>query len=347
MTILPYNHGKRGSKSKSSTVLPVLLGIVGFAAWAISESNSSIWTFSAGPHDSGVSNAQRSLLAKAVGDVTLTSDEAPSQKFIVVSQQQGYGTSFIASLLDKHPNIRFGNEELFHKLHKRPLAEAYENESLDEYMAQIELSMELLEHLTGDNVDDPMTHVGFEVMYDQGIMTFDGDLFRELNKRDVKVIHYVRKNKLLQYVSKELYHKDNTEDSAADDQSTEQSGEDAPETQTHTVNGNRENILNFIVERAGENSYIDDLLFAECGEDNYHTVYYEDLRNDSQGEMNRMFDFLGVNHEEIEGDLPKELDDKHIKEYFNEDDRDYVEKAIKEAGYKSMLDADVPHFLGW
>ncbi|KAL7465827.1 hypothetical protein ACHAXS_006138 [Conticribra weissflogii] len=346
MTIPPFTHGKRGSKSTSSTILAVL-GIAGLTALAIFESNSSIGAYYAGPHDSGYSNSKRSLLAKAVGDVPLTSDEDPVHKFIVVSQQQGYGTSFIAALLDKHTNIRFGNEELFHKVRKRPLAEAYENESLDEYMAQIELSMELLEHLTGDNVDDPLTHVGFEVMYDEGIMTVNADLFRELKKRDVKVIHFVRKNKLLQYVSKELYHKDDTDDTSAEDKSTEQLDNDAPQPQTHTVHGNREKILNFIVERAGENSYVDDLLFGEYGEENYHTIYYEDLRNDSEGEMNRMFDFLGVKHEEIEGELSKEVEDKPIREYFNEDDRDYVEKAIREAGYESMLDADVPHFLGW
>ncbi|KAL7464787.1 hypothetical protein ACHAXS_005120 [Conticribra weissflogii] len=332
------NHGRRATKSASVSLLSVL-GVLALSAWACLEFTSSINAYIQNDRDDGLS--RRSLSESVVGEAVVTSDadesaentteasaaavaeDEPLQHFIVVSQQRS-GTRLLTSLLDKHSSIRCGHDDLFLRLHYGPLHKLIEEGTVDEYMDQIHLSMELLPRLLGDNEDKELTNVGFAIMYHQGVTAFHTNLFHELKADGVKIIHLVRKNKLLQYVTNDSNYNSNG-----------------------TVNGDVDKVLDFVLVNNGETIYVDDLIFAEYGEDGFHTVYYEDLANNEEEEMNRIFDYLGVAHEEVESEFVETHGGRRAREYFAEADRGKVKDAISESEYKFMLEPDLPGYPGW
>mmetsp|Transcript_25510 Transcript_25510/g.53435 ORF Transcript_25510/g.53435 Transcript_25510/m.53435 type:complete len:355 (+) Transcript_25510:44-1108(+) len=330
------NQGRRAGKSSNFSLLAVI-GVIAISAWAYLESTSSINTYIRSDDEAGLS---RRSLSEAVGENTsLTSDAdaspkeptqdedaaevEPLQKFIIVSQQRS-GTRLLTSLLDKHSSIRCGHDDLFLRLHHGPLHKLIEEGTVDEYMDQVHLSMEILPRLLGDNVDGELTDVGFAIMYHQGVTAFHANLFHALKEEGVKIIHLVRKNKLMQYVTMDSHYNSNG-----------------------TVSGDVDKVLDFLLVTNGETIYVDDLIFAEYGEDGFHTVYYEDLANNEEKEMNRIFDYLNVAHEVVESEFVETHGGKKAREYFAEDDREKVEEAIKESEYEFMLEPDLPGYPGW
>ncbi|KAL7467877.1 hypothetical protein ACHAXS_010246 [Conticribra weissflogii] len=336
-----------GSKPKSSSLFTIL-GVIALATWALLESNSSIVLYETN-NESRDANLHHDpalrALSEAIGNVTLASD-IPLQKFLVISQQRS-GTRFIASLVDKHSHIRCGHEELFLRVHKIPLERLIEKGNLDDYMEQVLLSLTLLSRLKGENVDDNLSHVGFEVMYDQGVRAFRGDLMDRLKKENFKIIHLIRKNKLLQYISKDSNDKDR-------DNPVEESHEAHPTDESTVsslqkikVDGNVTKMLTYFDMQADENLDVDDLLLAEFGENGYHKVFYEDLNNDNQGEMDRIFDYLGVERQSVKSEFAKIHEGKRGRDYFQEADRNNVEKAIRNSSYAFTLEPDLPGYPGW
>jgi len=335
-----------GSKPKSYHLLAIL-GVVAIATWALLETNSFIVLYGTN-NDPSVSNQRHSALralSEAIGNVTLASDN-PLRKFLVISQQRS-GTRFIASLIDKHSHIRCGHEDLFLRIHKQPLKRLIEKGDLNEYMDQIHLSLELLSHLKGENVDDNLSHVGFEVMYSQGVTAFHFDLMDRLKKENFKIIHLIRKNKLLQYISKDSNDRDrenpveNKHEAHPTDESTVSS------LQEIKVDGNVTKMMIYFDAKADENVFVNNLFLDEFGENGFHTVFYEDLNNDNQGEMDRIFDYLGVERQSVKSEFAKIHEGKRGRDYFDEENQNSVEEAIRNSSYAFTLEPDLPGYPGW
>ncbi|KAL7465828.1 hypothetical protein ACHAXS_006139 [Conticribra weissflogii] len=324
-----------------------ILGIVAIATWALIDSNSSLNSYKLNDI-AEVHHIRRALSVVSPVDLDSTANKGNStvQKFIILSQQRS-GARFMASLLDKHSSIRCGNEELFNRLKKRGLRELMESGLFDEYMNQINITMEFLRPSEKDNNASNYTNIGFELMYDQGVKRFSSHLLHELNEENVKIIHLIRKNKLLQYISHESFEKDRKRRAEMKYRAHPTNEAEVEALDSSALDGNVRDIFDFIMDKNSENRYLEELLDAEFGRKGYHTVYYEDLNKNVQGEMALIFNFLELNHEVVESEYVKIHKGKPTREYFREDDREKIEDAIRDSSYEFMLDSDDHENLGW
>jgi len=222
-----------------------------------------------------------------------------------------------------------------------------ESQSFDEYMKQISISMDLLRGSEKNDVIGNFTHVGFELMYDQGVKRFSSHLLHELNEENVKIIHLIRKNKLHQYVSHESFEKDRQLRAEMKHKAHPTNEAEVSALDSSALDGNIRDIFDYIMDKNSENRYLEELLDAEFGRKGYYTVYYEDLNRDVQGEMASIFDFLDLNHETVESEYVKIHKGKPTREYFVEEDREKIEDAIRDSSYEFMLDSDDHENLGW
>lgn len=287
------------------------------------------------------------------GVVQKFSGEGPkNHQFIVISQQRS-GSRFLTSLLDGHKNIRCGNEELLQwtKDHGGDPDNAANGKDLTgstvkDYAAEMEATMQRLpkEPTDGSPEGSPTTHVGFKIMYDQGILHFGEDLLQHLDDNNIKIIHLVRKNKLLQYVSKDSNNKDKGVEGHNAHPTTE---EEAAQLRDVTVDGKVKKIIKFLREKAGETKAATDLLDAHFGPEGYLTIYYEDLDEDNQREMDRIFGYLDVESVKVQSEYTKIHEGKRTREYFAEEDRAEVEAAIRDSRFADMLEPNLPGYLGW
>eukprot|EP00563_Minutocellus_polymorphus_P004972 CAMPEP_0181026408 /NCGR_PEP_ID=MMETSP1070-20121207/3625_1 /TAXON_ID=265543 /ORGANISM="Minutocellus polymorphus, Strain NH13" /LENGTH=430 /DNA_ID=CAMNT_0023103601 /DNA_START=75 /DNA_END=1367 /DNA_ORIENTATION=- len=285
------------------------------------------------------------------GVVPKSSGNAKNQ-FIIISQQRS-GSRFLTSLLDGHKDIRCGNEELLQwtKDHggdpdNDANGKDFSGSTVKDYATEMEAIMERLpqEPTDGSPEGSPTTHVGFKIMYDQGILHFGEELLQHLDDNDIKIIHLVRTNKLLQYVSKDSNNKDKGVEGHNAHPTTE---EEAAQLRGVTVDGKVKKIIKFLREKAGETKAATDLLDAHFGPEGYLTIYYEDLDEDNQREMDQIFGYLGVESVKVQSEYTKIHEGKRTREYFAEEDRDEVEAAIRESRFAEMLEPNLPGYLGW
>eukprot|EP00569_Conticribra_weissflogii_P017667 CAMPEP_0171450758 /NCGR_PEP_ID=MMETSP0881-20121228/40793_1 /TAXON_ID=67004 /ORGANISM="Thalassiosira weissflogii, Strain CCMP1336" /LENGTH=307 /DNA_ID=CAMNT_0011975221 /DNA_START=38 /DNA_END=958 /DNA_ORIENTATION=+ len=299
-----------------------ILGIAAIATWALVNAKSSMNAYISNDV-AEVHQIRRALsvISSSSNDIDSTSekDNSAMRKFIILSQQRS-GARFLASLLNKHSSIKCGNEELFNRLKKRGLRELMESQSFDEYMKQISISMDLLRGSEKNDVIGNFTHVGFELMYDQGVKRFSSHLLHELNEENVKIIHLIRKNKLHQYVSHESFEKDRQLRAEMKHKAHPTNEAEVSALDSSALDGNIRDIFDYIMDKNSENRYLEELLDAEFGRKGYYTVYYEDLNRDVQGEMASIFDFLDLNHETVESEYVKIHKGKPTREYFVEED---------------------------
>jgi LPS sulfotransferase NodH len=276
----------------------------------------------------------------------------PKNQFIIISQQRS-GSRFLTSLLDGHKNIRCGNEELLQwtKDHGGDPENAANGKDLtgstvQDYAAEMEAIMHRLpkDPTDGSPEGSLTTHVGFKIMYDQGILHFGEELLQHLEDNNIKIIHLVRKNKLLQYVSKDSNNKDKGVDGHNAHPTTE---EEAAQLRDVTVDGKVKKIIKFLREKAGETKAATDLLDAHFGSEGYLTIYYEDLDDDNQREMDRIFDYIDVESIKVQSEYTKIHEGKRTREYFAEEDRAEVEAAIRNSRFADMLEPNLPGYLGW
>lgn len=326
-----------------------ILGIVAIATWALINAKSSMNAYIS--YDvAEIHHIRRALsvISSSSNDIDSTSekDNSAMQKFIILSQQRS-GARFLASLLDKHSSIKCGNEELFNRLKKRGLKDLMESGSFDEYMKQISISMDFLRDSEKNDNDGNFTHVGFELMYDQGVKRFSSHLLHELNEENIKIIHLIRKNKLHQYVSHESFEKDRQLRAEMKHKAHPTNEAEVSALDASALDGNIRDIFDYIMDKNSENRYLEELLDAEFGRKGFYTVYYEDLNRDIQGEMAHIFDFLDLNHETVESEYVKIHKGKPTREYFVEEDREKIEDAIRDSSYEFMLDSDDHENLGW
>lgn len=300
----------------------------------------------------GSSSSSGNKSLRQSGVVQKFSGGEPMTQFIVISQQRS-GSRFLTSLLDGHKNIRCGNEELLQwtKDHGGDPDNAANGKDLTgstvkDYATEMEAIMQRLpkEPTDGSPEGSPMTHVGFKIMYDQGILHFGEDLLQHLDDNNIKIIHLVRKNKLLQYVSKDSNNKDKGVEGHNAHPTTE---EEAAQLRDVTVDGKVKKIIKFLREKAGETKAATDLLDAHFGPEGYLTIYYEDLDEDNQREMDRIFDYLDVASVKVQSEYTKIHEGKRTREYFAEEDRAEVEAAIRDSRFADMLEPNPPGYLGW
>lgn len=156
--------------------------------------------------------------------------------------------------------------------------------------------------------------VGFKIMYEQGFLKHGKSLVEEWTCRGYKIIHLIRRNKLLQYFSalemKEGFQKHLGEAAhpvkPAQIKSLLRVKVDVTAKQTQKALDKR-----FAV-TAKASSY---LSFGDVT-----TVYYEDLLEDTTNEINRLFRFLGVDPQPVQSTFLKIHSEPRIRDYFLEDD---------------------------
>ena len=256
------------------------------------------------------------------------------KRFIIFAQQRS-GSKFLTSLMGNHPHISCGNEELLH-LNTTSL-------DIDGYMKMVIGTFTQLLEGTGIHSPsstahiDTVTHVGFKIMYDQGLLQYQRQLLEKLDEQGIKVIHLVRRNKLLQYVSYAANKKDRLENAEGHQPHPTTEAEIKALSEIR-VPGTPDKVLKYMDKKNGDVKEMSNILTKYLEPDALSVVNYEDLSKDNDGEMGRLFKFLGVPPQHVQTELAKIHKDKKIHEYFVEKDQDDLRKALKESEFSWILE---------
>lgn len=254
------------------------------------------------------------------------------KRFIIFAQQRS-GSKFLTSLMGNHPHISCGNEELLH-LNTTSL-------DFDGYMKMVIGTFTQL--LEGTGIHSPtstahietVTHVGFKIMYDQGLLQYQRQLLEKLDEQGIKVIHLVRRNKLLQYVSYAANKKDRLENAEGHQPHPTTEAEIKALSEIR-VPGTP--VLKYMEKKNGDVKEMSNILTKHLEPDALSVVNYEDLSKDNDKEMGRLFKFLDVPPQHVQTELAKIHKDKKIHEYFVEKDQDDLRKALKESEFSWILE---------
>lgn len=270
------------------------------------------------------------------GETTAKQAAGPKkyEKFIIFSQQRS-GSKFLTSLMNNHPSISCGNEELLH-LNITGI-------DIDMYMKMVTGTYTQL--LEGTSLHSPtstahlesVTHLGFKIMYDQGLLQFEKQLLAKLDELGIKVIHLVRRNKILQYVSYAANKKDRLENAAGHvpHPTTEAEIKALAEIR---VPGDPKQVFKYMEKKGGEVTEASNILAKYLEQPMLSVINYEDLSANTDEETARLFEFLGVPVQKVGTDLAKIHKDKKIHEYFEEEDQDRLRDALKESEFSWILD---------
>lgn len=263
------------------------------------------------------------------------------EKFLIFAQQRS-GSKFLTSLMNNHPQISCGNEELLHLI-PPPGDDALAGFDIDMYMKMVTGTFTQL--VEGHALHSPnsmahvdtVTHVGFKIMYDQGLLQFQDQLLAKCDELGIKVIHLVRRNKLLQYVSYASNKKDRLEnaDGHVPHPTTEAEIKALAEIR---VPGKPDKVLKYLDRKNNDVKEMSNILAKYLEQPSLSTVNYEDLSADNDGEMARLFKFLDVKVQKVTTDLAKIHKDKKIHEYFEEEDQDALRDALKESEFAWILE---------
>lgn len=257
----------------------------------------------------------------------------PYDKFLVFAQQRS-GSRFLTDLLDDHPHVRCGNEELNHPGKSLNLKHL----SVDDYMTALdEVYDRLFQTKTHSTPEGKSTVVGFKVMYNQGAMHYGEDLMAKLDEAGVKVVHLVRRNKLLQYISQMSNEADKKMNS--DHDAHPKTKEEAERIRDElTVSGKPEKVLRWMEDKAEEDTKIANLISAHLESTNYAFVDYEDLSAKTDREVARLFDLLGVEEKRVETELEKIHEGKKTRKYFVSKQQKPLKEALEHSEFAWVLD---------
>ncbi|KAL7547865.1 hypothetical protein ACHAWF_011133 [Thalassiosira exigua] len=268
-------------------------------------------------------------------DINLNADiqnktETSTGKFLVISLQRS-GSGFMTNLINDHSKITCGAEKLLHKNNNQL--------PLDDYVEQIKHSWDQL--IEKSLPSKSPKFVGFKIMYSQGIMHHGKDLVMELDRMEVKVIHLVRRNKLLQYISgasnnkdKSVHRKNQTQKHIAHP-TTE---EDASRLQKISVDADPKRVLSSMRKNKSLDNKVSKLLSANLQTGRYMKINYEDLSLNTTAEMARVFDFLGSDIEEVSSKYIKIHKDKRTRDYFNEAKTEKLREVLERSEFAWVLD---------
>lgn len=236
---------------------------------------------------------------------TISDNSTDYQKFLVITSQRS-GSGWLSKLLDNHTDITCGQELLLH----------------DKHLYSSKVSSKTFANATDDKIhtlcqqqEQPATKlVGFKIMYGQGFLVHGKSLVEEWTSRGYKIIHLIRRNKLLQFFS------------ALEMQQgiKKHLGEAAHPERPDLIAKLRKVKVNVT---ANQTIQALDIRFAETAEASSYlslgdvtTVYYEDLMDDTIEEMNRLFRFLGVDPQPVQSSFLKIHSEPRIRDYFMNDD---------------------------
>lgn len=248
-------------------------------------------------------------------------------KFLVVTTQRS-GSGFFITLLNNHTHIACGHEMLRH------FGPDYAGTPIiDEYMQSVEQQWNTL-----NSTASSPSSVGFKVMYNQGVAHHREDLLKRLSDMDVKVIHLVRRNKLLQYISFQANIMDSVDDGKNGHLAHPKTEEAVARLQNYKVDPNPEIVLQYIIDKTTDDVTFAQLLSSIHGLE-ATSVYYEDLVNNTDLEMTRVFTFLGEETERVSSTFLKIHKDSRSRDFFEEKGRHQLQAALQErSDFASMLD---------
>lgn len=278
---------------------------------------------------------------------TTTQQSSNPEKFLVFAEQRT-GSRFLTDLLDDHPRVRCGNEELNHP----GSAVKVKDTTLDEYMDVLEDTWDRLWGTAGNhNHKQAEGHaaagtakaVGFKAMYNQGPMYYGDQLLSLLDENDVRVIHLVRRNKLMQYISTEANQIDKKHAAEAEAEGAHNAHphteEEAKKLRKITVSGKPSKVLHFMRQKTEEDARVSELIENNVARDRFAIVQYEDLSDHTQTVTARLFDLLGVDDErEVKTDMAKIHKDIPTRNYFKEAQREELREALEQSEFAWVLD---------
>eukprot|EP00563_Minutocellus_polymorphus_P005591 CAMPEP_0181034392 /NCGR_PEP_ID=MMETSP1070-20121207/7787_1 /TAXON_ID=265543 /ORGANISM="Minutocellus polymorphus, Strain NH13" /LENGTH=506 /DNA_ID=CAMNT_0023111925 /DNA_START=51 /DNA_END=1571 /DNA_ORIENTATION=- len=280
------------------------------------------------------------------------------QKFLIFAEQRS-GSRFLTSLLDDHPQIVCGNEELNHKDTPMNL----KHMTIEDYMALLGETYDNVYQSKMASSTTTTSVVGYKIMYNQGPTHFGKELMASLDALGIKVIHLVRRNKLLQYISFASNEKD--KHLMADEQKVAALAAAAAEAEQLREGGGKlkhqahpktkeeaqrirdelvisgkypEKILSFIEAREEDDRAVSNLVSTYLDATNYAFVDYEDLSGKTEVEMGRLFALLGVEERNVQSQMEKIHEGKLTRDYFREGQQDAVKEALENSEFRWMLD---------
>lgn len=267
------------------------------------------------------------------GQTTVKPKPKEYRRFLIFAQQRS-GSKFLTSLMSSHPAIACGNEELLH----------LNITDIESYLKMVTGTFTQL--VEGNGIHSPestahidtVTHVGFKIMYDQGPLQLGEELLDRLDALGIKIIHLVRQNKLLQYVSYAANKKDRLEN-ADSHQAHPTTEEEIKALSEIRITGTVKQVSKFLDKKYGDVNTITGLLEKKfkTDPDVFETVIYEDLSDDMNKEMARLFKHLGVPVRPVQTDLAKIHKDKKIHEYFVEEDQEPIREYLQNSSEYSFL----------
>ena len=275
------------------------------------------------------------------------------QRFLIFAEQRS-GSRFLTDLLDDHDQIICGNEELNHKDTSMNL----NHMTIEEYMALLDKTYDDVFESKASSSDGNFV-VGYKVMYNQGVTHFGKDLMAKLDEAGIKVIHLIRRNKLLQYISFASNEKDKhlmaDKKKVVELAAAEGGGgrslplkhlahpttkEDAQRIRDElTISGKHpDKILNFMEKREAEDREVSNLVSSNLDTANYAFVDYEDLSRETEVQMERLFELLGVEQRKVQSKMEKIHEGKLTRTYFKKGQQDAVKEALEKSEFRWMLD---------
>jgi len=264
--------------------------------------------------------------------------ESSYQKFLVFAEQRS-GSRFLTDLLDDHPHVRCGNEEL----NQKGASMNFKHSSLDEYMNMLDDTFErIYETPTQHSPVGQSKVIGFKVMYNQGVTHYGKDLMAKLDEAGIKVIHLIRRNKLLQYISFASNEKDKHIKAGNPDSKHNAHPKTKEEAELirdeMTISGKPGKVLPFMEEKTEADTKVSNLISSYLDSENYAFVDYEDLSDKTDEEMARLFDLLGVEAQTVETQMEKIHEGKQTRSYFKPNQQEALKEALEQSQYSWVLD---------
>lgn len=281
-------------------------------------------------------------------------EDLPITKFLIFAEQRS-GSRFLTDLLNDHPQIACGNEEL----NRKDTPMNLKHMTIEDYMALLDVTYDnvYLDKTKTNSKTSQTSAVGYKIMYNQGPTHFGKDLMAGLDEMGIKVIHLIRSNKLLQYISFESNEKDKhlmTDRQKAAEEAEEldekpllmkhqahpKTKEEAERIRDELVISGKhpDKILSFIEAREKDDREVSNLVSTYLDADHYAFVDYEDLSDHTEEEMARIFALLGVEERTVRSQMEKIHEGKRTRDYFRKERQEGVKEALKASEFRWMLD---------
>ena len=251
-------------------------------------------------------------------------EQLPYRRTIVIASQRS-GSFFLRDLLNGHQNIACESELL--------LSDDQVPTNLEEYMATVERAYDWVKDRAKVNPDV----LCFKIMYNQGILQLGGNLMDRFNDAGIKVIHLLRKNKLHQYISS-AKNSANGINSPGEHKAHPKSQTEAQHLRDElALKVEPDKVLQYMRRVALEDAAVSKLA-DHLSPENYAKVYYEELCEDTFEEMKALFNYLGLEAQEVKAKAVKIHQGKPARTYFSKAYQAPLRKAVEGSEFAWTLD---------